>query len=63
MDYNKIVARAVVLLSCFSRKETFRQRRQRGGVLTPLQMMMHGPLSDGSLITLPKLVLTLSGSR
>jgi hypothetical protein len=62
MDYNKRVARSVVRFF-FSRKETFRQRRQRGGVLTPLQMMMHGPLSDGSLITLPKLVLTLSGSR
>jgi hypothetical protein len=62
MDYNKRVARAVVRF-LFLSKETFRQRRQRGGVLTPLQMMMHGPLSDGSLITLLKLVLTLSGSR
>ena len=32
MDYNKRLARSVVRF-IFSRKETFRQRRQRGGVL------------------------------
>src|SRR5258708_30422586 len=32
-------------------------------ILTPLQMMMHGPLSHGSLITLPKSVSTRIDSR